>query len=311
MRRTGPELAAGRRGASAAFAVCAAGVLAAAMVAEVRRRARLAPPARRPDVGAATRARQASALLAAAVLADSTLEHYRARFRQPAMFAAPVLAGTTLFACARGDLRRDVAEVAFAGAVAGGVAGTMFHVRNLAGQPAAFSWHALFYGAPLGAPAALTLAGLYGLAGTALSAPERTRVFSGERLTALSAAALVGTSAEAALLHFRGAFQNPFMIVPLVLPPATALALLAAAVAPSERTLPVARRLAGATALMGLAGAGFHAWGIHRNMGGWRNWSQMLLQGPPLPAPPAFTGVALGSLGALRLLAAESAQARR
>ena len=35
---------------------------------------------------------------------------------------------------------------------------------------------------------------------------------------------------------------------------------------------------------------GFHAYGVHRNMGGWRNWSQNLLNGPPLPAPPTFTG---------------------
>ena len=34
----------------------------------------------------------------------------------------------------------------------------------------------------------------------------------------------------------------------------------------------------------------FHAYGVSRNMGGWRNWSQNVLNGPPLPAPPSFTG---------------------
>ena len=54
--------------------------------------------------------------------------------------------------------------------------------------------------------------------------------------------------------------------------------------------------------MLGIAGPMFHAYGIHRNMGGWRNWSQMILQGPPLPAPPAFLGIAAAGLGVLPLL---------
>jgi hypothetical protein len=56
------------------------------------------------------------------------------------------------------------------------------------------------------------------------------------------------------------------------------------------------------TAAAGFAGMGFHAWGIHRNMGGWHNWTQMIQQGPPLPAPPSFTGMALPGLTALELM---------
>jgi hypothetical protein len=37
-------------------------------------------------------------------------------------------------------------------------------------------------------------------------------------------------------------------------------------------------------------------------MGGWRNWTQNVLNGPPLPAPPSFTGLALAGLAALGLL---------
>ena len=37
-------------------------------------------------------------------------------------------------------------------------------------------------------------------------------------------------------------------------------------------------------------------------MGGWRNWRQNLLNGPPLPAPPSFTGLALAGLAALGLM---------
>jgi hypothetical protein len=56
------------------------------------------------------------------------------------------------------------------------------------------------------------------------------------------------------------------------------------------------------TALLGFAGVGFHAYGVSRNMGGWRNWSQNVLNGPPLPAPPSFTGLALAGLAALSLI---------
>jgi hypothetical protein len=37
-------------------------------------------------------------------------------------------------------------------------------------------------------------------------------------------------------------------------------------------------------------------------MGGWRNWSQNILNGPPLPAPPSFAGLALAGLAALELM---------
>ena len=52
---------------------------------------------------------------------------------------------------------------------------------------------------------------------------------------------------------------------------------------------------------VGLLGSAFHAYGISRNMGGWRNWSQNLLNGPPLPAPPAFAALAIAGLVAVRL----------
>jgi hypothetical protein len=53
---------------------------------------------------------------------------------------------------------------------------------------------------------------------------------------------------------------------------------------------------------MGFAGVGFHIYGVQRNMGGWRNWRQNMLNGPPLPAPPSFTGLALAGLAAMGLL---------
>jgi len=90
------------------------------------------------------------------------------------------------------------------------------------------------------------------------------------------------------------------MYAPVTIAPLAALAVGATA------AWPQAARIAGpllkATAVLGIAGPMFHAYGIHRNMGGWRNWSQMILQGPPLPAPPAFLGIAIAGLGLLPLL---------
>jgi hypothetical protein len=131
------------------------------------------------------------------------------------------------------------------------------------------------------------------------------RVFGDARiasaLAALSVVSLVGTSAEAALLHFRGAYHNPAMYVPVTLPPLAAALLARAALRPG-RQHPVTRFALRALVATGFVGVGFHAYGVGRNMGGWRNWSQNLLNGPPLPAPPSFTALALAGLTALDLI---------
>ena len=57
---------------------------------------------------------------------------------------------------------------------------------------------------------------------------------------------------------------------------------------------------------MGIAGVAFHAYGVSRSMGGWRNWRQNAFNGPPLPAPPSFSGLALAGLAALGLLRGSS-----
>ncbi|HYZ30884.1 MAG TPA: hypothetical protein VE684_01225, partial [Crenalkalicoccus sp.] len=124
-----------------------------------------------------------------------------------------------------------------------------------------------------------------------------------EMIAGITATGLVGSSAEAALLHFRGAFHDPFMYAPIALPPVAA-GLLADATRRPRRSRWLARQWLRLIAALGFLGMGFHAYGIHRNMGGWRNWRQNLLAGPPLPAPPAFTGLALAGLAALSLMEA-------
>ena len=242
---------------------------------------------------------QAAALLAGSVLSDSALEHYRGGFENPGMFA-PLASAAVVLACA---LRARPSPAPYATACAVGTAGLGFHAYNVLRRPGGLSWANLFYAAPLGAPAALLLSGVLGLAArpVAAGAPTLAGVPTGRALCGLAAFGLVGTSAEAALLHFRGAFQHPAMWLPVSVPPAAAVMLAGAALPgrPGPRRLTDA--LLKACTWLGALGMVFHARGIARQMGGWRNWSQNVLAGPPLPAPPSFSALALAGRAALSL----------
>jgi hypothetical protein len=247
----------------------------------------------------------AAALLALSVLLDSAVEHYRGQFENPGMFASLVASLATTFAAMRaagegGEPRAT--RTIYTTALGVGVAGVAFHAYNLARRPGGFCWQNLFYAAPLGAPAALGLAGAYGLAASGLAARARAgRLFglpAGRTLSGLTAIGIAGTVAEAGLLHFRGAFHRPAMWLPVTLPPLSAAFLLRAAAGARDR---LARACLGLTALLGVAGVAFHASGVARQMGGWRNWRQNVLSGPPLPAPPSFLALALAGRAALAL----------
>jgi hypothetical protein len=251
----------------------------------------------------------AAAILAFSVLTDSAAEHYRAGFHNRAMFIAPivsagVLATTSSAACRQhmsAPLRRSVLSTA----VLTGLAGFGFHLANIPRRTGGWTSPNVLFGAPVAAPLAVTMAGLLGLASDRVRsrAPARGRLATG--ICVLSALGLVGTSIEAGALHFRGAFQNPFMYAPVTVPPIAAAALGNAALAPSPSKRRVADTVLRLTSLLGIVGVGLHAWGVHRRMGGWHNWRQNLLAGPPLPAPPAFSGLAVAGLAALNLLDAE------
>ena len=259
---------------------------------------------RSPANAAARQIDRASALLAASALADSAVEHYRGSFHNKAMYVPLGVSALTLAASVRDatgsppdlPMRRDVASGL---AVATGIVGTGFHIYNIAKRPGGFSWLNLFYAAPLGAPAALSLAGLLGVAAHRLRSNKNAP--SGPLLAGLVSAGLLGTAGEAGLLHFRGAYHNPAMMIPITAGPVAAGLLARAALSP-QSTLVAARWSLRLLAGVGFAGAVFHAYGIERNMGGWRNWSQNLLNGPPLPAPPAFTALSIAGLAALGLI---------
>ncbi len=247
-----------------------------------------------------------AAVLCLSVALDSGLEHYRGSFKNRAMFVGPTMAllgfaAGSWIAFRPAEAEKMLPKIAFATVGITGLMGVGFHSYNILKRPGELSALNLFYGAPAGAPAALTLAGLYGfIAGEMLSGRGYVRTRLPRHTAGLIAFSLLGTIAEAGLLHFRGAFQNPIMYAPVTVPPLAALAIASAALRPEAAV--VAEPLLKATALLGIAGPMFHAYGIHRNMGGWKNWSQMILQGPPLPAPPAFLGIAVAGLGILPAL---------
>ena len=254
-----------------------------------------------------------AALLALAVLADSAVEHYRGSFHNRAMYvplasATLALGGSLHGTMDRRDARHPARDAIYTLAAVTGVIGLGFHAYNINKRPGGWSWLNLFYSAPIGAPFALTLAGVLGRGAEKARSLHRRRPARAlglplQRLLAgVSAAGLLGTTAEAALLHFRGAYHNPAMALPVSVPPVAAALLGAAAVSPNRRTHRLARWWLRLTTFLGFAGVGLHAFGVSRNMGGWRNWSQNVLNGPPLPAPPSFTGLALAGLAALSLI---------
>jgi hypothetical protein len=252
-----------------------------------------------------------AAILCVSVALDSAIEHYRGEFKDRAMFVGPTMALLGIGAATYVAFRPERANGALPKAAlltvgATGLIGLGFHTYNILKRPGELDALNLFYGAPMGAPAALTLAGLYGvIAGEMLSGRDYVRTRLPRHTAGLIAFSLLGTVAEAGLLHFRGAFQDPAMYAPVTIPPLAAVSIAAAALTP--RAIPIAEPLLKATAVLGIAGPMFHAYGIHRNMGGWYNWSQMILQGPPLPAPPAFLGIAAAGLGILPALAERNA----
>jgi uncharacterized membrane protein YebE (DUF533 family) len=250
-----------------------------------------------------------AALLSLSVLADSSVEHYRGSFQNRAMYVplgvSALTLAASLFGVADTRERPHVARDSLYGlAAATGAVGVAFHLYNIMKRPAKMSWLNLFYAAPVGAPVALALAGALGRGAEKVRDDRSTRILghsAGRALGLLTSVGLAGTIAEAGLLHFRGAFQNPGMFLPVTLPPVAAGLLAASVVRPGKMIQRAAKASLKLTALLGIGGVAFHAYGVARQMGGWRNWSQNLLNGPPLPAPPSFTGLALAGLAALSL----------
>jgi hypothetical protein len=303
--------------------VSAAAVLAA--TAALTRSGAAPRQARRPRVtrgdvpahlDAARKLNRSSALLALSVLADSGMEHFRGSFENRAMYTPLAVSLLSLGAGVHGGMDSSpvahrVRDAIYLTAAATGVIGNGFHLYNVMKRPGGLGWDNLFYAAPLGAPIAMLLSGALGAAAERLRDepardPRLCGMPAGRALALLASVGLIGTVGEAALLHFRGAFHNPAMYAPVAIPPLAATLLAHAALAAPQPQRWFTRLWLRCTALLGFAGVGFHTFGVARNMGGWRNWSQNISSGPPLPAPPSFTALALAGLAALGLREGET-----
>ena len=276
-------------------------------------RAEPIPAQAQPTVTAARRLNRASAMLAFSVLADAGIEHYRGSFENKAMYAPLAASALALTVSAHGtaDARPRahlVRDAAYGLAMTVGLIGFGFHLYNIGKRPGGFSWLNLFYAAPIAAPGALTLSGILGIYSERVrdsdpgGSPKVLGFPAGRALAVLTALGIVVTIGEVGLLHFRGAYHDPAMFLPVTVPPVAAALLAYAATRPGHQYRRLTQWWLCLTALLGIGGVGFHAFGVHRNMGGWSNWSQNLLNGPPLPAPPSFTGLALAGLAALGLM---------
>jgi hypothetical protein len=267
----------------------------------------------RATVRAARRLNRAAGILAFSVLADSAIEHYRGSFKNKAMYTPLAVSAAALATSVHGtaDSRASahlLRDTVYAIAAATGVVGSGFHLYNVTKKTGGLSWQNLFYCAPLGAPFAILLSGLVGFCSERVRnarrgfTPTIFKLPAGRAMAAVMSAGLLGTTGEAGLLHFRGAFHNPLMVLPVTLPPVGALLMGSAAAGPPGRDLWLTRWWMRLVALMGFGGTALHAYGVSRAMGGWRNWSQNVVDGPPLPAPPSFAGLALAALAALGLM---------
>lgn len=257
-----------------------------------------------------------AALLSASVLADSAIEHYRGNYKKPAMKVAPLAAALTLatsvaaIVTTRGAL---IKSAIFGGAITTGFFGMGFHIRNILRRPGGVSFNNLFYRAPFGAPAALALAGAVGVGAVRASVLDSqaghpdpvARRETGTLMGALTALGLFGLTGEIGLLHFRGAFHNKLMYVPVLAVPLTGAAMAATTLHPGVRNDIRTRNALIGTLGLGVVGTGLHAYGVGRNMGGFYNWTQNLFQGPPIAAPPSLVGLGLIGLSALKLLTPE------
>jgi len=264
-------------------------------------------------ITAARRLNRAAGTIATSVLIDSAMEHYRGKFHNKAMWTPIATSLLSIAVSAHGlsDQRHrahPVRDIVYAASGVVGLIGTGFHIYNVTKKVGGFGWQNLFYSAPLGAPAAMSLSGLMGFLAERVrdNRPAgEPRVFglpAARVVAAATSLSLLGTTAEAGLLHFRGAFHNPAMLLPVTMPPIAAALLANAAAGPAEAQRTASKLWLAATAAMGIAGVGLHAYGVSRGMGGWRNWRQNAFAGPPLPAPPSFTGLALAGLAALALM---------
>lgn len=243
------------------------------------------------------------ALLTMLVLIDAWAGHFRRGFIHRAQYA-PFISGGILILCTMAAAiapHTNAVEVALRGAgwlaIAAGLIGFgLHHYYGVIRKPGGYRrvLNSMMYGAPPLAPLALTAMGVFALiiSQGLLGATQLAGVPIRTALLATVVVCLFGAIAQAALLHFRGAFNNPLMYAPLTVPVLTVLVGIWMMAEPGPAARITLGGLFWLTLLTGFVGLGMHLRGFDRQMAGLYvalfNW----LQGPPAMAPALFAGLA-------------------
>lgn len=252
-------------------------------------------------------------LLTLLVLLEAWLGHDRSGFPLRAQYT-PFVSGGLLIVAALATVIVPGAAWAQSGLIAAGwiavVAGLVgvgyHHYYGIAEKAASYKWllHYLMYGAPQLAPLALSMVGALGVI-AAHGAAGRAAILGIALRSALLgtvAVALAGAIAQAGILHYRGAFNNPVMYVPFTVPVLAAVMSGWMSAAPAPVPAALGRLLFVLTFLTGFLGLGMHLRGLDRQMGGLHVFLFNLLQGPPPLAPATFAGLAAIGLVATEML---------
>ena len=247
------------------------------------------------------------------IIAEAFVGHYRSGFVLRAQYA-PLISGGLLIATALVTIfapSSSPANVALqlAGwlAIIFGLVGFGFHhYYGIAKKPGGYNWllHYLMYSAPPLAPLALTITGMLAII-TARGLANQADISGMSLRTALLislAIAIAGATLQATLLHYRGAFNNPLMFLPLTVPvPAIMLAVFMI-VRPNAVAGFLFTIVLWLTFVMGFVGLGMHLRGYGRQMGGLYVTVFNVLEGPAVAAPALFTGFAAVGLVVVYLL---------
>ncbi len=242
-------------------------------------------------------------LLTAILLADAFAGHFRSGFENKSQYV-PFISGGLLIVAALlalilpfANWTNTLLQIAGWAAIASGIVGFGFHhFYGILKKPAGYSWllHYLMYGAPQLAPLGLSANGVLALI-TARGLAKETEIYGFDlrsALLVLVAVSLFGAILQAGILHYRGAFNNPLMYVPLTVPLVTVFAAVWAILLPSSIAFLLLEIFLWLTFLTGFIGLGMHLRGFDRQMGGLHvaifNW----MEGPPAFAPALFAGFA-------------------
>jgi hypothetical protein len=254
-----------------------------------------------------------AALLTMLVLVEAWIGHYRSGFPLRVQYAPFASGGLLIVAALATGIAPGAAWAQAALRVTGwtavvtGLIGLGYHhYYGIARKAGSYKWllHYLMYGAPQLAPLALSTVGALAVL-AAQGAAGRTAVLGIGLRSALFgtvAIALAGAIAQAGILHYRGAFNNPVMYAPVTVPVLAAVTSGWMSAAPATAPHTLGRALFALTFLIGFLGLGMHLRGFDRQMGGLHIFLFNLLQGPPPLAPAIFAGLAAIGLIATEML---------